>query len=1000
MIFTYPFTKKNTTPFFLFQIIMPSASTPVLSLGVKHTPPPDSTSQPGYDHEDTVNHSSSLSESSMTPDSTASTYDDPLISPDSSKPKRNFDLSQISKAVDATDQETFAKSSFALKRTRSMGLLDQFIVKPSEEMTGSKEDYPHLSISDGSHRVSSPSNSSNNTTYYSQNHQSQLLQHQQYHPDDGSQNAQRTISSSSETSQESASLQTGVSESSSSTNSSFSTGSISNQNTTINNNTTAPQTANVTTTNTQNNNNNNNNNNFRNKRSSSTSPSPATHSGTPDFSSVHDDSQLAYEPSRHVDYLSHDWKESDISNCWRNIVSRRRDVANSARLENASWRTWTKAKYSLRTVSPESVNWLKDCDITWLYGPLYNGPINVHYTDPRNEEPSPHSDGSQPSNNNANGHKPILKKRTVSDKLFARQNSGHHTPTLSTIHSHSKDEPVVNVSATAAVVAHLHPDEHDDEEVDGTASTFLRHHNYRHRPHTGHSDERISRALNLPYRHMPGHLIKRAYEEQQQQMIKDHLINSSTSNSQLSNQDSTVDAGSDASRRTKTGIISFSLGTNNNEPQNIIHALSPSSYSSGVISSAPTSAITGPTTTFTNPVITSPVTLSRSSNSSVTSFRPIERHIHFNDRVEQCIAVDVYESSTDSDSLSEADSDDEEDDDKTKKDEDDNSYRRRSAFRHRRDWNHSSDSDSEQTIGGNNYRHNRHKSNRKKSLLSNDSSYSSSSSSSSSSSDEDEPGLFLSLRSSSTTSLHRIDKLGLTSASTKSRPRPIIAPLPATTLRATYDDDEDEQVKALEASSVAYAMSHNTQPRSHMYRSYDYNSVYQSPSQSPYHSPSQSIASSNNASTNVIDPSQIMRPSNILQGSSSSNSSSGHSKNSNDDDDDDDDMIVSLPSHLSAQIPIATASNFDFDEDSGSESDDEGMVMFGGSSNRRASSSQTETSFNFPSSSSGGGLMRSSSGGGGLMRSSSSSSNLASMQSSSSSSKGFVNLVSSQLKRD
>ncbi|KAK9461491.1 uncharacterized protein V1516DRAFT_685922 [Lipomyces oligophaga] len=85
---------------------------------------------------------------------------------------------------------------------------------------------------------------------------------------------------------------------------------------------------------------------------------------------ANDDSVIAVEPSRHVDYLSHNWKESDISSSWRYIVLRRKDVANSARLENASWRTWAKARNNLKTVSPESVNWLKDYDVTWLYGPL------------------------------------------------------------------------------------------------------------------------------------------------------------------------------------------------------------------------------------------------------------------------------------------------------------------------------------------------------------------------------------------------------------------------------------------------------------------------------------------------------------------------------------------------------------------------------------------------------------------------------------------------------
>src|SRR5690606_549816 len=100
---------------------------------------------------------------------------------------------------------------------------------------------------------------------------------------------------------------------------------------------------------------------------------------------------------------------------WRYIVAHRKDHVNAARLENASWRTWIKAKNNLQTVSPETLNWyvnakkvaksclipalfaeslaaqilrqyplltytylrLKECDVTWLYGPLQPPKNNV-----------------------------------------------------------------------------------------------------------------------------------------------------------------------------------------------------------------------------------------------------------------------------------------------------------------------------------------------------------------------------------------------------------------------------------------------------------------------------------------------------------------------------------------------------------------------------------------------------------------------------------------------
>lgn len=79
------------------------------------------------------------------------------------------------------------------------------------------------------------------------------------------------------------------------------------------------------------------------------SPDPGEH--------VKDDTEVRLQPSRYVDYLSHDWKVEDAWSSWKHIVSKRNAYSNSARLENASWRTWTKSKNKLKTVSPESVNW-------------------------------------------------------------------------------------------------------------------------------------------------------------------------------------------------------------------------------------------------------------------------------------------------------------------------------------------------------------------------------------------------------------------------------------------------------------------------------------------------------------------------------------------------------------------------------------------------------------------------------------------------------------------
>lgn len=132
---------------------------------------------------------------------------------------------------------------------------------------------------------------------------------------------------------------------------------------------------------------------------------------------ANDDQAIQPEPTRHVDYLSHDWREEDIWASWRYVVHRRNDISNSRRLENASWRSWMKSKNNLKTVSPESLNWLKDCDVTWLYGPLQTGPTNLATATP------PPSRLSRSASYISK--KPILKKKSASAVILERSRSQH-----------------------------------------------------------------------------------------------------------------------------------------------------------------------------------------------------------------------------------------------------------------------------------------------------------------------------------------------------------------------------------------------------------------------------------------------------------------------------------------------------------------------------------------------------------------------------------------------
>jgi hypothetical protein len=96
------------------------------------------------------------------------------------------------------------------------------------------------------------------------------------------------------------------------------------------------------------------------------SPSPSRTDGfssdtplaTPDPQPMsEDDTAVRKEPSHHVDYLSYDWREEDIWSSWRHIVEHRNVYGERSRLENASWRTWAKSQFKLKTVSPDTLNW-------------------------------------------------------------------------------------------------------------------------------------------------------------------------------------------------------------------------------------------------------------------------------------------------------------------------------------------------------------------------------------------------------------------------------------------------------------------------------------------------------------------------------------------------------------------------------------------------------------------------------------------------------------------
>ncbi|KAH3667218.1 hypothetical protein OGAPHI_002867 [Ogataea philodendri] len=183
---------------------------------------------------------------------------------------------------------------------------------------------------------------------------------------------------------------------------------------------------------------------------------------------LHDDIDVEHAPEQHVDYLSHDWDEMEISKSWRYVTLKRNNFANSARLENASWRTWAQARNGLKTISPAELNWSKESDVTWLYGPLYKEEkhefdimdFKKHQKSKQQDHKSSGRPTSQtfvscPSSNDSSPTspclsdrfsehlKPILKKRTNVEKMISDA-SYSRLQTLLEEHDHKfKGSPIL-----------------------------------------------------------------------------------------------------------------------------------------------------------------------------------------------------------------------------------------------------------------------------------------------------------------------------------------------------------------------------------------------------------------------------------------------------------------------------------------------------------------------------------------------------------------------------
>lgn len=150
---------------------------------------------------------------------------------------------------------------------------------------------------------------------------------------------------------------------------------------------------------------------------------------------LHDDIDVKDAPNEHVDYLTHKWAEDEISKSWKYVILRRKNVADSARLENASWRTWAQTRLGLKTISPEDLNWSKDSDVTWLYGPVIKS---------SNSNSNSNIEGNENVKSGSNSTTPLS---PPSSSNFA-SSSSNENPSMSSVtllrnHSMDNESPLI-----------------------------------------------------------------------------------------------------------------------------------------------------------------------------------------------------------------------------------------------------------------------------------------------------------------------------------------------------------------------------------------------------------------------------------------------------------------------------------------------------------------------------------------------------------------------------
>ncbi|KAJ3316019.1 hypothetical protein HDV04_000228 [Boothiomyces sp. JEL0838] len=72
-----------------------------------------------------------------------------------------------------------------------------------------------------------------------------------------------------------------------------------------------------------------------------------------------------------VDYFHHEFDFLDLHTCWRKANLQGKHTIEAKRRENATWRKYFQNKYNIPKCNPQDIDWYKDNDVLWFYGPFF-----------------------------------------------------------------------------------------------------------------------------------------------------------------------------------------------------------------------------------------------------------------------------------------------------------------------------------------------------------------------------------------------------------------------------------------------------------------------------------------------------------------------------------------------------------------------------------------------------------------------------------------------------